>query len=219
VCYRRFLDEHPGSRWKTDFDDLIRDARRREDDRAEYAVIRQLVKDRAGVSLEEAGIKAKAYLEGRHPVRAMRAEVERFWQWLETLRRGGEYTVVIDSVVVPQGSALMPNIGVTYPKVHLTINGVERVTPWLKGSNTTPGIELGPYPFRFGEPGKLLVRVEASRNFARNPWARVELSDSRFILGKANSTIAAVDDKGRNVLVGLRCPAALPPDLPPYRRR
>jgi tetratricopeptide (TPR) repeat protein len=219
ACYRHFLAEYPATRWKADLDDRIRDANRYEEDQGEYAVIRQLVRDGGGASLDEAGRKALAYLESRAPVRAMRAEVERFRSWLDGLRRGGEYKVVIESVQVMPGCSLLPTIGVTHPQVHVTLNGVTHRSGWLRGSNTTPGVEVGPFPFKFGEPGKLLVRVEASRNFTRNPWARVEFADPRFILGKANTTVVALCEKGGEVRLGLRCEAAMPPELPTYRRR
>lgn len=216
--YRRFRTEFPDSPWEDAFVDQETEAFRRETDAAEYNLIRQLVREGTGSSLEEAGRRAIAYLESRHAVRAMRTEVSQLSEWLDGLRRGGQFFVVVDSVAVMPGSALLPTLGVTVPRVHLTINGVTHRTTWLRGSNTTPGERLGPFPFQFGEPGSLLVRVEASRNLTRNPWAKVELTDPRFILAKTNSTVAALCEKGHEVRVGLRCEAALPPDLPTYRR-
>jgi hypothetical protein len=216
--YRRFNSEHPDSPWQGAFVDLANEAGRMETDAAEYNLIRQLVREGTGGSIEEAGRRAIGYLESRHAVRAMRSEVSRYCEWLEGLRRGGEFFVVVDSVAVSPGCALLPTVGYTVPRVHVTINGVTHRTSWLRGSNTTPGERLGPFPFQFGEPGTLLLRVEASRNLTRNPWAKVEHSDSRFILGRANSSLAALCEKGHEVRVGLRCESAVPPEMPPYRR-
>ncbi|MFQ3594042.1 MAG: hypothetical protein SNJ82_12755 [Gemmataceae bacterium] len=216
--YRRYLHEQPDSPWREEFEDLARQASHLERDADDYNTLRQLVQDGGGTSLEEAGRKAIAYLESRHPVRAMRAEVSRFLDWFERLRAGMNVYVILERVDVRPDCSLRPTVGYTNPRVRLTINKVTHQSGWLGMSNTTPGQRLGPFPVKYGEPGLLQLGVEAKRNLVRNPWALGEYSDPRHIAARVNSTLVARCDKNGEVHVRLSCKELLPPELPPYRR-
>jgi hypothetical protein len=216
--YRRYLRENPESAWREDFENRAREAGRLELDADEYNTIRQLVQDGGGTSMEEASRRAIAYLESRHPVRAMRAEVSAFQEWLEKLRRGLQVQVVVETVDVRPDCSLRPTVGYTNPRVRLTINNVTHHSGWLGTSNTAPGQKLGPFPVKFGEPGTLQLGVEAKRTLTRNPWAMSEYTDARHIAGRTNTTLTALCDRKGEVRVRLSCKELLPPELPSYRR-
>ncbi len=214
-----FLAAHGASAFKGEFDGRVRELKRAIADRDEYEAIRRFAKKGEPAALEEAARLAKAYIDARQAERSMRKEAERFWLWFETLRKGGEFHVVVESVVVPSGSDLTPIAGSVVAKVHVTINGRTATTGSYRGSNVVPGEKIGPFPFKWGEPpGKMLVRVEGSL-FARKAWARAEYSDPLFILGKAAGPVSARCQKGEEVRVALSCAAAETPALPAYRRR
>lgn len=216
--YQRYLQEQPHSPFLEEFQELAREATRLAFDADEYQTLRLLVQDGGSTSLQEAGRKALAYLESRHPVRSMRAEVSRFQEWFEQLRRGMNVYVILERVDVRPECSLRPTIGYTNPRVRLTLNKVTHYSGWLGSSNTTPGQKLGPFPVKFGEPGLLQLGVEAKRNLVRNPWALGEYSDPYHIAPHTNSTLIARCDKNGEVRVRLSCKELLPPELPPYRR-
>lgn len=216
--YQAFLADYPASPWKNDINHRLAMAQRRHEEFSEYDPIRQLVAKGDGLSLEQAGIQAVSYLKSR-PTGTMRVELERYRAWLERLRQGGQFNLIVESVQVMPGCSLLSPLPlvVTRPKVHLTLNGVSHSSGWLNGSQTTPYVKLGPFPFTFGQEGRLLVRVEAERFNRQVPAARYETSDKRFILGQVNTTLTARCVKNGEVVVGLRCDDANPPTLPAYR--
>ena len=213
-----FLRSHPDTPAKSELEAKARDLKRIGDDKAEYDAIRRLARSGTPAALEKAARRARAYLDSRKPERAMRKEAELFWDWFEKLKKGGTYDVVVESLVIPSYSELEPFAGTASSRVQVTLNGKSASTGWLRGTNVSPNATLKGFPFKWGDQGRLAVRVEGAL-FTRRATVRAEESDPLFVLGKANGTLAARDKKGREVRVSLRCPAATPPDLPAYRRR
>jgi hypothetical protein len=187
-------------------------------DQGEYEAIRRFARKGEPAALEEAARLAGEYVKSRTLKGAMRPEAERFWDWFQQLQSREEHYVSVESVSVPGSSVMVPVAGTARLRVYLTINGKERETDDLRGLNLTPDAKLGPFPVRWGKNGTLVLRV-SSKLYLRTAWARVEEEDPLFILGKANGALALKDENGKEVRVVLRCPEAVPPELPPYRSR
>src|SRR5262249_45803775 len=150
--------------------------------------------------------------------RSMWREAKRFWDWFQQLQAREEHYVSVESVSVPRSSVMVPVAGTARLRVYLSINGKQRETGDLRGLNLTPDVKLGPFRARWGKTGSLVLRV-SSQLYLRTAWARVEEEDPLFILSKANGPLVLKDENGKEVRVVLRCPEAMPPELPPYRRR
>jgi hypothetical protein len=216
---QQYLASHEASPNRGEIEARARSLRQAIEDRDEYEQLRRFALRREPASLEEAARLARAYIEARKPERSMRREAERFWLWFEALRKGGEFEVLLESIEVPPGSDLTPGWGGVRTRAHLSINGKSSSTGSIHGANATPGVKLGPFPFRWGEPGRMTLVVEGFLNLRGPAAVRAERDDPLFILGQASGPVAMRCKKGKEVRVVLSCPAAEPPSLPPYRRR
>jgi hypothetical protein len=213
-----FEREFPKSRHLDEVRALVRDLKESQTDQGAYEVIRRFARKGEPAALEEAARLAGEYVKSRKLKGAMRPEAERFWDWFQQLQAHEEHYVSVESVSVPGSSVMVPVAGTARLRVHLTINGKEHETGDLRGLNLTPDAKLGPFTVKWGKTGTLVLRV-SSRLFVRTAWAKVEEEDPLFILGKANGALTLKDENGKEVRVVLRCPGAVPPDLPPYRNR
>jgi hypothetical protein len=217
--YRGFTGRFPQSRYNRDFEKRVLDLLPVVEDRDEYlGLLRLAQRGNQPEAVEELDRRAKEYLGGPRPVKAMRPEVQAWQAWLERLRQGGEFPIVVESISIPSGSALDATFGATEPRVEVSLGGRGAGTRWFKGNEITMNETLGPYPFRWGEPGTLHVRVEGYHHLWRNDAIAAEVSDERFALRRANGPFVLRCARGKEVTVRLRCDAAVPPELPAYRR-
>jgi hypothetical protein len=217
--YRGFTGRFSQSRYNRDFERRVLDLLPVLEDHDEYlGLVRLAQRGSQPDAIEELDRLAKEYLSGPRPVKAMRPEVQDWLAWFERLRQGGEFPIVAESLSIPSGSAIEAAFGATEPRVEIFLAERSSATPWFKGNEVTMNQTLGPFPFRWGQPGTLHVRVECHHRLWRNEAIAAEVSDDRFVLRRANGPFVLRCANGKEVTVRLRCDAALPPELPAYRR-
>ena len=230
ALYRQFLKQFPGSPHRVDVEGYILNLLSIIEDQQEYDRLRTLAqRDGEVATLQETDGRARAYLNSTRDVKHMTKEVEAWRGWFDGLKEQRNYFIVIQSISIPAGSALNAGPG-TEPRVviHLDV-GLESPrcqypTDWYTGTVVKTDARLGPFPFRWGEPGTLKVFVQGYHpigSFDQAPQGPGEslqwLRDERFVFGKANGRVVLTCAKGKQISVTLCCPEALPPELPPYR--
>lgn len=217
--YRGFTDRFPQSRYNRDFEKRVLDLLPVVEDRDEYlGLLRLAQRGTQPDAVEELYGRARDYLGSPRPLKAMRREVQTWQTWFERLRQGGEFPIVVESLSIPPDSAIDAAFGPTEPRVEVWLGDRSSGTRWYKGNEVTMNETLGPFFFRWGEPGRLHVRVECYHRLWRNEAIAAEVSDDRFVLRRANGPFVLRCTKGKEVTVRLRCDAAVPPELPAYRR-
>jgi hypothetical protein len=219
LAYQAFLEEYPLTGERGQFSHRIDQARKAAADQQEYDALRKAALGGTPANFEDCARRCRAYLERPGAPRFMADEVRRWLSWFETLRTGGEFKVEVQRVLVPAESALLPMFGSPNIRVRLQINGKEFTTEVHNGKNPAIHEELGPFPYHWGEPGEMKVSVEAVRRFTSNVKASGSVTDPKFILARANDDFVTTCPKGKQVVVRLHCPAAVPPQLPAYRPR
>lgn len=215
TAYREFIVTHEGTPEASDAEARIIDLMPLVDDFAEYETLRQSAAPRTPAALEVAYAKARDYERTPRSRKQMTESVRAFREWFERLQKPGVYFVEVTSVTIPKGSDLDAFWG-TKPRVILEMNGERHETEWFRGNTPLIGTRLGPYPFRWGEPGTLRIRVEGHHTVLKNDRVERSEDDAKFILGKANGPFTLTCAKKKTITVHLRCSQAEPPELPPY---
>ncbi len=217
--YRGFSSRFPKSRLSGDFEDRVVTLLSVIKDRDEYQMIFQLGQQGTNPdAMERLYARSKEYLRGPRREKGMRKQVQIWYGWFEGLRKDGEYYIVVESVSIHRDSDLDATFG-TEPRVEVIINDKPYTTPWFKGNEVTMNQQLGPYPFRWGAKSSMLhVRVDSRHRLRSNDEVAGEIRGDRFILHHANGPFVLRCNKGKEIIVHLRCNAAVPPELPPYRR-
>jgi hypothetical protein len=219
--YTRFLEtwtEIP-YRVKASVSDQIAHLSPLVEDSTDYQAFRFLALGSSARELEEAAQKAKLYLQKPGGLKAMQKEVRAWLRWFDRFQQDGMYTITVRSVSIPRDSALLPLFGQPRVKVFVSLDDGPSVgTKQVIGPDLAFDYDLGRFPFRWGKPGKLQVRVESTGLLPGRETAVGEVTDPKFILGRAHGAFVTTCRKGRKVLVQLDCEAVVPPPLPPYQR-
>ena len=185
-------------------------------DREEYAELQALAqKGMDGRDLEAVQRKAGEYLSAQRSIRVMASAATAWRDWFLGLQEERPYTIRVKSVSVPRRSSLDSVWGVD-ARVTLTLGEETRASAAYEGRSPTMNADIGPFPFRWGKPTRLVVRVENYFPLIANPVIETVVEDERFVLGRANGAVTITCLKGKQVTVHLECPAATPPVLPAY---
>ena len=192
------------------------EAAERDWDRDEYDRLRrESLNGLDGKTLEDTERLASAYVRASRRVKTMTGPVQQWLDWFGRFQVSRHYHIRVKSVSIPQKSELDSIWGVD-PVVTLVLGDEERRTEVFAGRNATMNADLSPFSFRWGEPTRLIVRVENQFALRDNYKIEREFTDTGFVLGKAHGPIHLACKKGKTISVELECPGAVPPALPVY---
>lgn len=185
-------------------------------DQADYDLLRERARTaQDGTALEAVDPLARQYLESPRSVKRMAGAVKAWRDWFDRLHQDNDYTIRVKSVSIPPKGELESIWGIE-PRVVVTLGKTSHKTEVHHGYSPSIQEDLGPFKFRWGEPNRLVVRVENDYWFRSNPGIQDPVIDDKFVLGKAHGKVAIKDAKGKVTVVELECPAAVPPALPEY---
>jgi hypothetical protein len=193
----------------------------------EYGELRGLRDRSAGPdSFPELESAAKDYLRpGRH-TRTMAGPVEELLQKMGEMRKGKDYWVNVERVLIPAGSDLhaeffgYPNCSV---KIAVGSQAFEtkKVKPPTKDSDggftVVMNERLGPYRVPWGQ-GTATVTVVTNRGFFPNDVASESLTHDRLVISRFTGPVGVTCRKGKTVTVVTDCPEARLPALPTFNR-
>jgi hypothetical protein len=188
------------------------------EDSSDYEPFRRLAGVPSAENLEKAAQAAQYYLNKPRALKAMEKEVRAWLHWFEGFQQDGLYSITVRSVTIPRDSALQPLLGQPRVRVFLSLDSSWFNTKQVIGPDLAVDQTLGPFPFRWGKPGKLSVRVECSGLLPGHESVLAEKTDPKFILGQANGVFTLTCKKGKTIAVKLECEAVISPPLPPYKR-
>ena len=160
--------------------------------------------------------RCRTYLDSETRPVAMRSDVEKWLSWYRQLETGITTDVVLQSVKVDRGSRWHGSF--YYPNVFVTVkvNGREDRTAekelWL-GVQTSGFREskLGPFPWKLGEQD-VVVTITCTDGW--DETLTCDFPKDTFKLRHLNETVSF--DGGR-ITARLKCAAASPPALPPFK--
>ncbi|GIW61143.1 MAG: hypothetical protein KatS3mg087_2209 [Patescibacteria group bacterium] len=211
--------DRPNARYRQEARRMIEDVEVRWD-RVEYNKVREAVENAKDPnSLLVAEKAARRYLDGSHPLKTMKPEVEKWLKWFEGLKQEKDYYITVKSLSIPSGSGLEDLFTTEETRVYISLNGMEYVTNWRKGTNPKFEEKLGPFRYRWGQQATLEVKVEEYDNISSNDWAKGSVSDNSFVLLKAHGTFTVTCSAGKEVPVYLECPDVVAPSLSSYKAK
>jgi hypothetical protein len=217
-AYREFKRHHDGTPEAVEAEARVLVLGAIMEDHHDYEQLRRVSEQGDAASFEEAYRRARDYEQSARTRKLMLEPVHHWRTWFEGLQKEGDYFIEVDSISIPKGSDLEAFWG-TKPRVHIELNGVRHSTGWAKGKDATFHQRVGPFPFKWGQAGKLRVEVEGHHALLKNDRAVRTIDDPRFILGRANGHVLITCDKGKTITLNLRCAGAAPPPLPVYQVR
>jgi hypothetical protein len=194
-------------------------------DRCEYVELRGLRDRSAGpesfAPLESA---AKDYLRpDRHP-RKMAGQVQTLVQGIEEMRKGKDYWVLVNRVVIPPGSELIVWTGNPNCSVRVALGGQVHETKKVKpakaqsdgGFTIDFNERIGPFHATWG-PEQATVTLVTNREFFSNNVASRTLDHDLLVMSQFVGKVDVKDRKDRMVAVITDCKEARLAELPSFK--
>src|SRR5262249_45352576 len=168
-------------------------------------------------ALEATDAIARQYLGASRGVKRMVPAVKAWRDWFDRLHQENDYTIRVKSVSIPPKSELESIWGMQ-PRVVITLGKTTHKSEMHNGYSPSIQEDLGPFKFRWGDPNRLVVRVENDYWYRTNPGVQEPVLDDKFVLGRANGKVSIKDAKDKVTVVDLECAGAVPPALPEYSK-